>query len=87
MPTKIDDCTNLGTISHIYPESATALGAKTKDNSNFTYVAGVIGYCEGTVSNCMNGAGTIIDVTIPTVKPTNANEVVKGAITMTTPTL
>ena len=84
---KIDDCTNLGTISHISPESATALGAKTKDNSNFTYVAGVIGYCEGTVSNCMNGAGTIIDVTIPTVKPTNANEVVKGAITMTTPTL
>lgn len=85
---KIDGCTNKGVISHIYPETATAIGAKTKDNSNFTYVAGVIGYCEGTVSNCVNGVGTTLDVTIPTVKPSSVtNDAVEGAITVTTPTL
>ena len=85
---KIDGCTNKGIISHIYPETATAIGAKTKDNSNFTYVAGVIGYCEGSVSNCVNGVGTTLDVTIPTVKPSSVtNDAVEGAITVTTPTL
>ena len=85
---KIDGCTNKGVISHIYPESATAIGAMAKDNSNFTYVAGVIGYCEGSVSNCVNGVGTSLDITLPDIQSVRAGgDVAKGSIIMTTPTL
>lgn len=69
---KVDNCSNTGAISNVYPESATAIGAMSKDNSNFTYVAGVIGYCEGSVSNSVNGV---------------QNDTAKGKITHTTPTL
>jgi len=69
---KIDGCTNTGVISNIYPESATAIGKMTAANSNYTYVAGVIGYCEGSVSNCVNGV---------------QNDSAKGNITLSTPAL
>lgn len=69
---KIEKCINKGAISNIYPSSATAIGAMSKDNSNYTYIAGIIGYCEGSVSNSTNG---------------DSNDFSKGTITHTTPTL
>ncbi len=69
--TQIDNCVNTGNISHIYPEGAIAIGGGTL-NSNYTYVAGVVGYCEGSISNCHNGAQG------------NSN---LGAVILSTPTL
>ncbi|MBQ9138441.1 MAG: hypothetical protein IJX65_07400 [Alistipes sp.] len=68
---ELTGCSNTGNISHIYPQSATAVGASDL-NSNYTYVAGVIGYCEGSVTKCVNGV---------------QGDSTKGAITLTTPTL
>lgn len=68
---KIDNCVNTGNISHTYPEGAIAIGGGTL-NSNYTYLAGVVGYCEGSISNCNNGA---------------QGNATLGTITLTTPTL
>ena len=67
----VTNCSNTGVISHIYPNNATAISAGDS-KSNYTYVAGVIGYCEGSVSECVNGA---------------QGDAVKGKVTLTTPTL
>lgn len=67
----VTNCSNTGAISHIYPNSATAIGA-SDSKSNYTYVAGVIGYCEGSVSQCVNGV---------------KDSATKGKVTFTTPTL
>ena len=67
----VTSCSNTGAISHIYPQNATSIGASNLE-SNYTYVAGVIGYCEGSVSGCDNGV---------------RNDILKGKVTLTTPTL
>lgn len=67
----VTNCSNTGVISHIYPSSATAIGAGNNE-SNYTYVAGVIGYCEGSVSQCVNGV---------------KENATKGKVTFTTPIL
>lgn len=82
----IDGCTNKGTISHIYPDTAIAVGAGN-DESNYTNIGGVVGYCEGSVSNCINGVkGTSIDVNIPSMQPLSSTPA-KGTIIVSTPTL
>lgn len=82
----IDGCTNKGTISHIYPDTAIAVGA-SNDESNYTNIGGVVGYCEGSVSNCINGVkGTSIDVNIPSMQPLSSTPA-KGTIIVSTPTL
>lgn len=67
----VANSTNTGTISHNYSGTAIAVGGGT-NNSNYTYLAGVIGYCEGSVSGCING---------------EQNSDTKGSVTLTTPTL
>mgnify|MGYP003299329976 CR=1 FL=1 len=68
----IDNCLNMGSLSNIYPDSATDIGKLNTNNSNYTYIAGIIGYCEGSVSNSVNG---------------ELYNMTNGAITHTTPTL